>query len=90
MDVQAKKLIDEYIKQDFPKEYDELESKKIWRAQSKVFQTFWESQVMSSSAPLTEDEMIPVIQILDVKGKRNTTEKKKVEGVAFTSIFQGT
>ena len=43
---------------------------------------------MKNGGNLTQDEMIPVIQILDVKGKRRNDVERKVEGAAFTNIYQ--
>jgi len=88
VDGKAEKVIDDYIKQEFPKEYNREESTRTWRAQSERFRRFWYSRVASSGSELTEDEMIPIIQILDIKGRRRTREEKSVEGVAFTNIFQ--
>ena len=75
--------------QDFLKEYNQKLSKQTWEKQSKIFKEFWINKIMSSKAgKLTEDQMIPIIQILDVKGLRRNDKERSVEGVAFTNIFQ--
>lgn len=90
MDEKIRKFLSDFIQNEFPKIYDIDKSKKIWKAQSERFRKFWENRVMIDEGKLSEDEMIPAIQILDVVGKRRNAQERKVEGVAFTNIYQGT
>ncbi len=88
MDDKAKSVITDYIKQDFRSQYNIQQSSRIWRLQSEKFRKFWQYRVMGSGDQLSEEEMIPIIQILDVKGKRRNREERQIEGAAFTNIFQ--
>jgi len=90
MKEETKRLISEFVQNEFPKIYNISESKKIWKEQSERFRDFWENKIMNSEGKLSEDEMIPAIQILDVVGKRRNEQERKVQGVAFTNIYQGT
>ena len=87
---EVKEFVANFIHDDFPQIYDISNSKEIWKHQCDRFKEFWENRIMKNASPLTEDEMIPIIQILDVKGKRRTEEERKVQGAAFTNIYQGT
>jgi len=76
---EVKELIASFIHDEFPKIYNIEESRKIWQNQSERFKQFWENRIMKSGPELSEDEMIPVIQILDIKGKRRNDEERKVQ-----------
>lgn len=89
MKEKVRNLISEFIQNDFPNIYDMDRSKRIWKEQSRRFREFWAERLMNDEDGLSEDEMIPVIQILDVVGKRRSDQERKVEGVAFTNIYQG-
>lgn len=70
MDTQEiKKLFEE-----FNRSYDREKSKSTWKKQSQVFRDFWQNRIMSSNTELTEEEMQPIIWILDAnaKGIRNS------------------
>ncbi len=73
--------------EEFVKTYDEKKSKEIWNKQSKQFREFWRTRVMKGDDDLTEDEMQPIIRILDynAKGIRGSG----VEPVGRTMIPQG-
>jgi hypothetical protein len=90
MKEEAKKLIAEFVKNEFPRIYDINKSRTIWKGQSEQFHRFWENRIMNDEGDLSENEMIPVIQILDVVGRRRNEQERKVEGVAFTGIRQNT
>jgi hypothetical protein len=90
MKEEVRKLISEFVKNEFPKIYDINRSRRIWKEQSEQFQTFWEDRIINDESDLSEDEMIPAVQILDVVGRRRNEQEKKVEGVAFTGIRQNT
>ena len=87
---EGKEFIANFIRDEFPKIYNVQESRRIWQGQSERFKQFWENRIMRSGPELSEDEMIPVIQILDIKGKRRNDEERKVQGAAFTNIYQST
>ena len=53
----------------FIRAYDQEASKKIWEKQSKEFKDFWESRIMSNGGDLSDEEMQPIIRILDSNGK---------------------
>jgi hypothetical protein len=55
------------------------EWRKLWEKQSDVFRGFWKNKMMNHGYKLSEDaDLDPIIQILDVKGKR--TEGRIYEG----------
>lgn len=88
MDEKTREIIMGYFK-DFLIEYNQKQSEQIWINQSELFKEFWKNKIMSDKTErLTEEEMIPIIQILDVKGLRRNDKERSVEGVAFTNIFQ--
>jgi hypothetical protein len=86
----VREVISNFIRDEFSKIYDENKSRSIWKIQSVRFWDFWENRIMKNGPNLTEDDMIPIIQILDTKGKRRTDLERKVEGAAFTNIYQST
>ena len=90
MKEEVRKLISEFAKNEFPRIYDINKSRTIWKGQSEQVHRFWENRIMNDESDLSEDEMIPVIQILDVVGRRRNEQERKVEGVAFTGIRQNT
>jgi len=65
----VKKLFDAFVRT-----YDQEESAKIWKKQSQAFRDFWKNRIISGDTELSEDEMQPVIRILDsnAKGIRNS------------------
>jgi hypothetical protein len=61
----------------------------IWAKQSQKFRDFWQNSIMNGAVKtLTDDDLIPIIQILDVKGLRRNDQEKAVVGIANTLIFQ--
>ncbi|HIE15168.1 TPA: hypothetical protein EYP70_07845 [Candidatus Bathyarchaeota archaeon] len=72
---------------EFAKTYDERKSKEIWNKQSKQFREFWRTRVIKGDDDLTEDEMQPIIRILDsnAKGIRGSG----VEPVGRAMVPQG-
>jgi len=53
----------------FIKTYDQETSKRIWKKQSKEFRRFWEDRIMSNDRALSDEEMMPIIRILDSNAK---------------------
>lgn len=58
----------------FVQSYDQEKSKNIWKKQSPMFKNFWQTRIMTGNNELSEDEMQPIIMILDcnAKGIRNS------------------
>jgi len=61
---EIKKLFEE-----FTRTYDQKKSQTIWEKQSKQFREFWQKRIMVNQGDLTEEEMQPIIRILDSHGK---------------------
>jgi len=72
--------------QEFIKDYDEEENRRIWLEKSKEFRDFWNNQVMNSTQEIPEGELDEIIRILDSKAKGHT---KETEAVAMVMIPQG-
>ena len=53
----------------FSRSYDQEKSEGIWKRQSQMFRDFWQNRVMSGNTELTEEEMQPIIRILDANAK---------------------
>ena len=63
------------------------EWRKLWEKQSDVFRGFWKNKMMNHGYELSEDaDLDPIIQILDVKGKR--TEGRIYEGACNPFVTQ--
>ncbi len=58
----------------FGQSYDQEKSKEIWKKQSQMFIDFWDKRIMSGNNELSEEEMLPIVRILDsnAKGIRNS------------------
>jgi len=78
-----KKLFKEFIQT-----YDQKESRKTWEIQSQIFRIFWNEKILKDDTALDEKYLIPIIQILDVKGFGGKKSEKRYEGIAYTGIFQ--
>ncbi|MDP2939132.1 MAG: hypothetical protein Q8O13_03500 [Candidatus Omnitrophota bacterium] len=69
--------------------YDKDRAFDLWKKQSQEFRNFWQKKIMNPNTKLSIDnDLIPIVQILDVKGLRRNAKEKETEGVAFTNIFQ--
>ena len=67
----------------------EEQTKKIWEDQSERFRDFWQNKMMNDYHKiLSDDDLIPIVQILDVKGLRRNEQEKTVIGVALAFIRQ--
>lgn len=73
--------------EEFAKTYDQKKSKEIWDKQSKQFWEFWQKRILEGKGELTEEEMQPIIRILD----RNALgiRGSGVESVGRAMIPQG-
>ena len=84
----VKRLFRQIREQEYSSE-DERRNIDIWSKQSKVFRDFWTGKITNDAYPgLSEDDMIPIVQILDTHGKRRTEEERKVVGLGGTMIPQ--
>jgi hypothetical protein len=68
---------------EFPKIYDIKESKRIWKEQSDLFRGFWENRIMNDEGDLSEDEMILIVQILDIVGRRRNEHERKLDATTI-------
>ena len=66
---EVKKLFEEHIKL-----CDLQKSQETWERQSSQFRDFWKNKIMQGTGDLTEEEMQPIIRLLDAsaKGIRNS------------------
>ena len=53
----------------FVKNFNQKKSQETWDRQSKQFQDFWKDRIMNGKGDLTEQEMNPIICILDSRAK---------------------
>src|SRR3989344_1695074 len=73
--------------EEFKKEYNFEEKKKIWRDKSAQFKLFWEQRILNEERKeIDVEEINEIIRILDRKGKGNI---KGSESVAHVMIAQG-
>jgi hypothetical protein len=58
----------------FIKNYDSVKSQEIWKKQSQQFRDFWQARIMPDDGTLSEEDIQPIIRILDcnAKGVRNS------------------
>ena len=64
--------------EDFIKKY-KTDIETIWDKKSTDFRNFWQNKILNSyDGDLTNDEIDPIIRILDAKGKGNTKESVSV------------
>jgi len=59
----------EKLFEDFVKTYNQEKSQGIWERQSRQFRKFWQDKILSEKGDLSEEEMQPVIRILDSRAK---------------------
>lgn len=55
--------------ENFINNYDLEKSRKTWEKQSNQFKNFWKDRIMSEGSELTEEELQPIIRILDRQAK---------------------
>lgn len=53
----------------FIRNYDCVKSRETWKRQSQQFRDFWQDKIMSGSNNLSDEEMQPIIRILDSNAK---------------------
>lgn len=61
---ELKKLFEE-----FSRTYDQRKSQAIWEKQSGQFREFWKKRILEGKGDLTEEEMQPIIRLLDSRAK---------------------
>lgn len=81
-----KKLFEQFLNT-----YDQKKSTETWQTQSDIFRKFWEEKILDDYNELNiPDDLIPIVQILDVRGAGKKDSKERFEGVAYTNVFKNT
>ena len=71
--------------------YNQQKSSETWQAQSNIFQKFWKEKIFDDQTELSiPDDLIPIVQILDIKGAGKKESEQRFEGVAYTNVYQNT
>ena len=73
---------------EFLRSHDARITNETWKKQSEEFRAFWRDKIMASGSSYSDNELNRIIQILDVKGRRDPNDDH-VEGAAFVQIYQG-
>lgn len=55
--------------EDFARVYNQKKSQVVWEKQSEQFREFWEKRILEGNGDLTEEEMQPIIRLLDSRAK---------------------
>jgi hypothetical protein len=88
MEAERKAIVDGCFK-DFVVSWNEEESKRTWSHQSRIFREFWNGTMMPDAKhDLKEGDLIPIIQILDARGKGTAGKGREFEGAAYAGIYQ--
>jgi hypothetical protein len=81
-----KKLLEQFIDT-----YDQERFRVIWQNQSRIFREFWKEKIIDDQSQLDiPDDLIPIVQILDVRAEGRKKSKERFEGVAYTNVFKNT
>ncbi len=70
----------------FLQNYDAGSTNDVWRRQSEEFRAFWRNKIMKSNSGYSNSELSRIIQILDIKGRRDPNDD--VQGAAYVQIYQ--
>ena len=55
--------------EDFARVYNQKKSQAIWEKQNRQFREFWKKRILEGKGDLTEEEMQPIIRLLDSRAK---------------------
>jgi hypothetical protein len=75
----------------FVNTYDQERSRVTWQNQGRIFREFWREKIIDDQSQMDiPEDLIPIVQILDVRGEGRKKNEERFEGVAYTNVFKNT